>query len=138
MASTAVGIATQRGHAESAEAKLRSKRRSSARVGERGVRSSRTHSASPTALQAMPGYVPGHPPPSAGTSRARAQNHAWYVIEREGRGREQPFAERATRSTEGHLVCAVHDLGKLFRNGRSGRVMSSTRSAAIVAQPAGV
>jgi transposase len=38
---------------------------------------------------------------------------------------------------EWHLVCAVHNLGKLFRSGRAGRLLASRQPRPLVRQPAG-
>jgi transposase/IS5 family transposase len=38
---------------------------------------------------------------------------------------------------EWQLVCAVHNLGKLFRSGRAGRVLASLRSVRVAMAPAG-
>jgi IS5 family transposase len=43
---------------------------------------------------------------------------------------------RAKVTAEWHLVCAVHNLGKLFRSGRAGRVVGSSRSAGLIGQAA--
>lgn len=43
---------------------------------------------------------------------------------------------RVKVTAEWHLVCAVHNLGKLFRSGRAGRVTRATRPAGPVGQPA--
>ncbi len=40
-------------------------------------------------------------------------------------------------TAEWHLECAVHNLAKLFRSGRAGRVVGPTRAAGLVAQPVG-
>ena len=44
---------------------------------------------------------------------------------------------RVKVTAEWHLVCAIHNLAKLFRSGRSGRVVGPTRATGLVAQPAG-
>jgi len=44
---------------------------------------------------------------------------------------------RVKVTAEWHLVCAVHNLGKLFRSGQAGRVVGATRAAGLVMQPAG-
>jgi transposase/IS5 family transposase len=44
---------------------------------------------------------------------------------------------RVKVTAEWHLVCAVHNLAKLFRSGRAGRVVGATRAAGLVGQPAG-
>jgi len=43
---------------------------------------------------------------------------------------------RAKVTAEWHLVCAVHNLAKLFRAGRAGRVTGSPRAVGLVPQPA--
>ena len=43
---------------------------------------------------------------------------------------------RVKVTAEWHLVCAVHNLGKLFRSGRAGRVVGAARTAGLVGQPA--
>ena len=43
---------------------------------------------------------------------------------------------RVKVTAEWHLECAVHNLAKLFRSGRAGRVMGSVGSAGLVPQPA--
>jgi transposase len=43
---------------------------------------------------------------------------------------------RVKVTAEWHLVCAVHNLGKLFRSGRAGRVVGAARAAGLVGQPA--
>jgi len=40
-------------------------------------------------------------------------------------------------TAEWHLVCAVHNLGKLFRSGRAGRVVGTNRTAGLASQPVG-
>ena len=40
-------------------------------------------------------------------------------------------------TAEWHLVCAVHNLAKLFRSGRAGRVVGPTRAAGLVSQRVG-
>jgi transposase/IS5 family transposase len=44
---------------------------------------------------------------------------------------------RAKVTAEWHLVCAVHNLGKLFRSGRAGRVVGLPRAAGLASQPIG-
>lgn len=44
---------------------------------------------------------------------------------------------RVKVTAEWHLECAVHNLAKLFRSGRAGRVVGPTRAAGLVAQPVG-
>ena len=44
---------------------------------------------------------------------------------------------RAKVTAEWHLVCAVHNLAKLFGSGRAGQVVGATRAAGLVGQPAG-
>ncbi len=43
---------------------------------------------------------------------------------------------RVKVTAEWHLVCAVHNLAKLFRSGRADRVVAPTRAAGLVRQPA--
>ena len=44
---------------------------------------------------------------------------------------------RVKVTAEWHLECAVHNLAKLFRSGRAGRVVGPTRAAGLVGQPVG-
>ena len=44
---------------------------------------------------------------------------------------------RAKVTAEWHLVCAVHNLGKLFRSGRAGWVVGANRTAGLAGQPMG-
>ena len=44
---------------------------------------------------------------------------------------------RGKVTAEWHLVCAVHNLAKLFRSGQAGRVVGATRAAGLASQPAG-
>ena len=44
---------------------------------------------------------------------------------------------RVKVTAEWHLVCAVHNLAKLFRSGRAGRVVGSTRASGLAGQPVG-
>jgi IS5 family transposase len=44
---------------------------------------------------------------------------------------------RVKVTAEWHLVCAVHNLGKLFGSGRAGRVVGANRAAGLAGQPAG-
>ena len=44
---------------------------------------------------------------------------------------------RVKVTAEWHLVCAVHNLAKLFRSGQAGRVVGATRAAGLVGQPVG-
>ena len=44
---------------------------------------------------------------------------------------------RVKVTAEWHLVCAVHNLAKLFRSGQAGRVMGSPRAAGLAGQPVG-
>ena len=44
---------------------------------------------------------------------------------------------RVKVTAEWHLVCAVHNLAKLFRSGRAGRVVGPTRTAGLVSQRIG-
>jgi len=43
---------------------------------------------------------------------------------------------RVKVTAEWHLVCAVHNLGKLFRSGQAGRVVGAARAGGLVGQPA--
>ena len=43
---------------------------------------------------------------------------------------------RVKVTAEWHLVCAVHNLAKLFRSGRAGRVVGPTQAAGLIGQPA--
>lgn len=44
---------------------------------------------------------------------------------------------RVKVTAEWHLVCAVHNLAKLFRSGRAGRVVGPTRASGLVSQRMG-
>ncbi len=44
---------------------------------------------------------------------------------------------RVKVTAEWHLVCAVHNLAKLFRSARAGRVVGPTRAAGLASQPVG-
>jgi IS5 family transposase len=44
---------------------------------------------------------------------------------------------RVKVTAEWHLVCAVHNLAKLFRSGQAGRVVGATRAAGLVGQRIG-
>lgn len=44
---------------------------------------------------------------------------------------------RLKATAEWHLVCAVHNLAKLFGSGRAGRVVGASRSASLIGQAAG-
>ena len=44
---------------------------------------------------------------------------------------------RVKVTAEWHLVCAVHNLAKLFRSGQAGRVVGPTRAARLASQPVG-
>ena len=44
---------------------------------------------------------------------------------------------RAKVTAEWHLVCAVHNLAKLFRSGRAGRVVGANRTAGLARHPMG-
>jgi Transposase DDE domain. len=44
---------------------------------------------------------------------------------------------RVKVTAEWHLVCAVHNLAKLFRSGQAGRVVGAIRAAGLASQPAG-
>jgi len=44
---------------------------------------------------------------------------------------------RVKVTAEWHLVCAVHNLAKLFRSGRAGRVVGPIRAAGLAGQPVG-
>jgi len=44
---------------------------------------------------------------------------------------------RVKVTAEWHLVCAIHNLAKLFRSGRAGRVVGPTRAAGLARRPVG-
>ena len=79
------------------------------------------------------------------TKRGRAEYRRRKVIVepvfgqmKEARGfRRFRLRGRVKVTAEWHLVCAVHNLAKLFRSGQAGRVMGSTRASGLAGQPVG-
>ncbi len=79
------------------------------------------------------------------TKKGRAEYRRRKVIvepvfgqTKEARGfRRFHLRGRVKVTAEWHLVCAVHNLAKLFRSGRAGRVVGPTRTAGLVSQRMG-
>ena len=79
------------------------------------------------------------------TKRGKAEYRRRKVIvepvfgqTKEARGfRRFHLRGRLKVTAEWHLVCAVHNLAKLFRSGRAGRVVGPTRTARLVSQRMG-
>ena len=79
------------------------------------------------------------------TKRGRAEYRRRKVIvepvfgqTKEARGfRRFHLRGRAKVTAEWHLVCAIHNLAKLFRSGQAGGVVGRNRASRLVSQPAG-
>ena len=79
------------------------------------------------------------------TKKGRAEYRRRKVIvepvfgqTKEARGfRRFHLRGRGKVTAKWHLVCAVHNLAKLFRSGRAGRVVGVTRASGLVSQRMG-